>query len=1143
MQNLLKSTTLTEIANTTHSRKVSVFGLNLGERALLSSMLGPICYVSADGDVETLAREFSSLGRKVAVLDNSTDDFCLHILEFGGVGLNAQSALFSAINHDIDTLIVSPEALIAHYVPREIWAQNTIKIEVNADIDPEALSAKLVEIGYKRVDNVEEAGQWARRGDIVDIFPLNSPLPYRIHFFDTQIEKITTFNALTQYSIDKATSVTICPNGFRFPENLTAEAVESLDAQKTVMQRRAGKAKNPADFLGNLEAIDHAKSLLNSGFPREAWQYLCCCLPSVSLVELLGDFTFVFDQPKPIFSAIQQHTEVCKTNIDEGIASGQLCLLHKNCVPDFEALCEDIKKVPAISFQSFMTQNRFFNPEAVFNLDTLPVPKLGRSYEDYATSLNEFLNNGYTVILTANDATQGADIAEKLGRYIRTNEIASTLDARKNVVNIFVHPLLLGACLVKDKILLLGNRDSHFIKPKAKWDKNIVKVTDTFTLPEQGDYVVHAIHGIGVCEGVTQLSIGGAKRDYIVVSYKNNDRLYVPTEQVDMLGRYIGGDKAPALSSLGGNSFEKVKQRVRESVKQLAFDLLKLYREREKSKGIVMQVDASTLAEFEASFKYTPTPDQEKAFNDVYHDLSSGKIMDRLIVGDVGYGKTEVALRSAFVAVMSGYQVAVIVPTTILSEQHFNTFKARLQNYGINVRCLNRFRTAKEQREIIEEVKSGKANILIGTHRALSKDVEFDNLGLLILDEEQRFGVGDKEKLKNIKKNVHVLTLSATPIPRTLHMSLVGIRDITTIETPPLERLPVQTIVSQFSYNLAGTALRREKARGGQSLVVYPRVENIESFANSLRAELGPEFTVAVAHGQMDKNAIEDVMLAVYRGDVDVLVATTLIENGIDVPNANTLFVVSAEKLGLSQLYQLRGRVGRSDRLAYAYFTYMDEGKLTGNAYERLSVLMQYTALGSGFKIAMRDLEIRGAGNILGPEQHGQMEKVGYDMYCKILDSSIAELKGIPTYEPQPVKIEVDTDAFIPNDFITDKAQRMEVYSAIANITSSSDYERVRALIEDKYGSVPKAIEGLLNVALLKAKCQSLGAVRASVTREHSNIYFADAENLSIRLEKLKGRHPDVINKDNMAILKLDNHNLDISGIWTRTFAILDNLL
>ncbi len=1147
MQKLFQANSkINQILNDIHSHeKVSVFGFNKGERTFVSSLIKqPICYVTAENnDLELLKKSFESMGRKVAILDYAPDDYCLHTLEFGSAGIDAQVAIFDCINKKVDTLIVTAETLNSNFAPLKVWQRNTFEICKNQDIEIEKLGKMLTSVGYNRVETVDARGQWAKRGDVVDIFPLNSELPYRVHFFDTQVEKITTFNILTQFKISEVEQFCICPNGFILEESDKLDAVALIESQGKTMRKSAGKSQNSADFLANLDVLNHAKNLFQTGIPRSAWQFCAGFTDSVRLTTLLAEWTFILDQPKQIWTNLLTHLDICKQNIQAGLNSGQLANAHKNLIYSFEEIASDFESFSVLSFQSLMTQNKFVAPTKAYNIETLPVPKLGRDYQAFASSLQEFLDTGYRVVLCAGDASIAGDIAEKLARYITVEQISNINDVLQNRINIFVHSLALGACFIEDKLLFLGSNETRFEKVKTKWDKHIVNVTDTFTLPEQGDYVVHAIHGIGVCEGVTQLSVGGAKRDYVVVSYKNNDRLYVPTEQLDMLGRYIGGDKNPTLSSIGSNAFEKAKQRVRESVKQLAFDLLKLYRERENSKGIVMKVDSATMAEFEQSFGFTPTPDQEKAFNDVYTDLASGKIMDRLIVGDVGYGKTEVAIRASFVAVMSGYQVAVIVPTTILSEQHFNNFSARLKNYGIEVRCLNRFRSTKEQKQIIEDVANGKVNILIGTHRALSKDVKFDNLGMLVLDEEQRFGVGDKEKLKNLKKNIHVLTLSATPIPRTLHISLVGIRDITTIETPPLDRLPVQTIVSQFSYNLIGTALRREKARNGQSLVVYPRVENIEAFAQSLRAELGENYVVAVVHGQMEKDKIEEVMLEVYKGNVDVLVATTLIENGIDVPNANTLFVVSAEKLGLSQLYQLRGRVGRSDRLAWAYFTYMDEGKLTGQAYERLSVLMQYTALGSGFKIAMRDLEIRGAGNILGPEQHGQMEKVGYDMYCKLLDSSIASLKGEEVREVSPVKIEVDIDAYIPQDFITDKVQRMEVYSAIANIGGQEDYERVQNNILDKWGDMPSAVEGLCQVALLKAKCQDLGAVRASVTRAHSNIYFAQDSEFIKNLSNFNLGKFTVYKKDSLTILKTDNTGLSIDKIWQKVFQFLDNLI
>ena len=791
---------------------------------------------------------------------------------------------------------------------------------------------------------------------------------------------------------------------------------------------------------------------------------------------------------------------------------------------------------------SILTQNNLAEPKVLKNVKSAVCPHLGRDYASFGKALGDFVRQGYKVILSFADFTSLNEVKERLNKLgVKGINISTYSEAKAEMISYIVSPLNLSACFVDFKTLILGAQDLRFERIKPKWDKKIVSATEEYVLPKAGDYVVHAFHGIGVCEGVKQLTVGQVKRDYVVVSYKNNDKVYVPTEQMDLLGRYVGGEK-PQLSTVGGKSFEKVKQQVRNSVKELAFDLLSLYRKREQSKGLVMQVDDDLLREFEESFPYTPTPDQEKAFVDVYRDLASGKVMDRLIVGDVGFGKTEVALRATFVAVMSGYQVVLIAPTTSLAEQHYNTFLTRLEKYGVNVKSLTRFKTGKEQEAILSDMQKGKVNVLIGTHRVLSDDVKFDNLGLLILDEEQRFGVGHKDKLKTTRTDVHVLTLSATPIPRTLHMSLVGIRDISTIETPPLSRQPVQTVVSAFSFPLLSSAIKREKSRGGQSFVVYPRVETIEVFSHSLREQLGEGYTIGIVHGQMDKKVIESVMRRVYDGEIDVLVATTLIENGIDLPNANTLFVVAADKLGLSQLYQLRGRVGRSDKLAWAYFTYESDQKLSVEAYQRLSVLMQFTSLGSGMKIAMRDLEIRGAGDILGAKQHGQMEKVGYDMYCKLLNSSIASLRGEEVKEKKPVKIEVDINAFIPKEFISDDVERMEVYSAIANIRSSADYDRVKRNIDDKFGKVPTSVEGLLAVALVKSKCQSVGAVRAIINKTQSAVYFDFDVDVDNKLRSLASRNWSYFHKDGLILLKSDNTLIQKSQIWPSIFELLDKL-
>ena len=1136
---------LYRILNDIHSNiSLSVFGLNLGDRiGILGNVKKFCCYVvENEQKAEEVYLGLKSLGKRVAKILKPIDDFCYHLMEFGLDSAERHRELCNVVFGKVDALVVVVSVLASKFPMRKSFESYLMELKCGQEVLQEDLLKKLVTCGYKRVDLIESAGQCAVRGDVLDVFPINSQLPFRVHFFDVEIEKITSFNILSQYSIEKVDSIEIFPNAYKLDnkERVRADILEMQEKQR----KKVSGATNVEEFLQGVENLSYIAENVGESVGKNEWGFLSAFVDSVSILDLIPqDSLIIVDQPKQCFEVLDEFSDVIEENIEHNIKCGQLTSLHKNLIFDFESLRAEIGNFGALCFQSLMVANKFFNPQDVISMDTMQVPSMHSDYEAFANSLGSFLDNGYKIILCAKENASLEELYKQLEKYVKVEKINRVENATEGRINLVVDDLLYSTCFVEDKLLIIGNSESKFKRERKKeFEKQMVKVADRMTLPEVNEYVVHANYGIGICEGITQLTVGGAKRDYVVISYKNNDKLYIPTEQLDMLGRYIGGGK-PVLSAIGSNAFEKVKQKVRESVKKLAFDLLALYREREKSRGIVMKVDDETMLEFEQSFSYKPTPDQENAFRDVYADLASGKIMDRLVVGDVGYGKTEVAVRASFVAVMSGYQVVLIVPTTILSEQHYNTFSARLKNYGIEVRCLNRFKSTKEQQKIVEEVKSGKVNILIGTHRVLSKDVSFDNLGLLILDEEQRFGVGDKEKIKNIKKNIHVLTLTATPIPRTLHMSLVGIRDISTIETPPLDRLPVQTVVTQFSYNLVATAIKKELKRGGQSLVVYPRVETINEFANSLRAELGEEVRIGIAHGQMDKKMIEDVILRVYQGEIDVLVATTLIENGIDLPNANTLFVVSADKLGLSQLYQLKGRVGRSDKLAYAYFTYMDEVGLGNSAYERLSALMQFTALGSGFKIAMRDLELRGAGNILGAEQHGQMEKVGYDMYCKILDSSIASAKGLEIEEQKPVKIEVDIDAYVPDSFESDKILRMEIYSIIAGISDDIVAKKVEEQILDKYGNIPKPILGLINVARLKAKCQKIGIDRISVTKNKTNIYVNSSNaNLVDLINKNIGDWTEY-KKDSWVIISQNGQNRQIKDIWDNVFAFLDSLI
>ncbi|MDE5896534.1 MAG: transcription-repair coupling factor, partial [Clostridia bacterium] len=614
---------------------------------------------------------------------------------------------------------------------------------------------------------------------------------------------------------------------------------------------------------------------------------------------------------------------------------------------------------------------------------------------------------------------------------------------------------------------------------------------DLFLAPEVGDYAVHEKYGVGKITGTKKIETTDGVKEYVALAYQGGDCLYVPVEQMDVLSKYMGGDD-PALSKIGGGELERVKARVRASLKKMAFDLKNLYAERQEQKGYVFPEYPEMNEEFAAAFPYEETPDQLTSYEEIKEDMCSPKVMDRLLCGDVGFGKTEVALRAAYLCILAGRQVALMCPSTVLSEQHFRTANERMKDFGVRVASLNRFRSEKEQALILARLEKGEIDLVVGTHRLLSKDVKFRDLGLLILDEEQRFGVEHKEKIKNYKRDVDCLTMTATPIPRTLHLSLSGIRDISTIQTPPHARLPVQTYVAEETETLVRDACVREIARKGQVFVLYNRVESIHAYAKRL-TEIVPEARVAVAHGRMDKNELERNVFAFYRGEYDVLVTTTIIENGIDLPNANTLVVIDADRLGISQLYQLRGRVGRGARLAHAYFTYKPERVMTENAAERLKAIMQFTELGSGFKIAMRDLEIRGAGNVLGAEQHGHMDKVGYELYAKILKE---ELTG---ERQESVDLDIKATAFIPERYVESNAGRMDCYKQIAEIRSAADYKRVCVSMEEQYGPLPPETLNLLVIAVMKSYAAKFRVRKISVDKKGGALEFVSLDALNNR--------------------------------------------
>lgn len=701
---------------------------------------------------------------------------------------------------------------------------------------------------------------------------------------------------------------------------------------------------------------------------------------------------------------------------------------------------------------------------------TVGARKYFYDYKSLVSDLLYYQNSGFKVVLFCGSKDSEKSLFNYLAGSVRGIQILNEKNC-KNLSGIYLSDfnLPMSASFLQDKIVLLGT-DDLIKKSSLKINKYISK--KSIYLPKVGDYVVHELHGIGKCVQIERLKILNHEKDYVVVEYRGGDRLYVPSEQLNLLSAYIGSDEEPRLNTIGGVEFARQKEKVKASVKKMTFDLLKLYAEREKRKGYVYEKDNYLYDEFEKSFPYEETEDQLKAIADIKRDMESDKILDRLICGDVGYGKTEVALRAAYKAVLSGKQVAFLCPTTVLSEQHYNTCKERFKDFMVNVEVLNRFKSQKREVEpILQKLAEGKIDIICGTHRLLNKDVKFKDLGLLILDEEQKFGVEHKDKIKQIKTDIDVLTLSATPIPRTLQMSLSGIRDISLIETPPKNRLPVQTYVCEYSDQLLVDACKKEISRNGQVFIIYNEIKTIDDFALRVH-ELLPDAQIGVAHAEMSKQLLKQTITKMYNQEYDIVIATTLIENGIDNPFANTLIVVNSDRLGLAELYQLRGRVGRSDRLAYAYLTFEPQKILTENAYKRLEALSQFTELGSGFKIAMRDLEIRGAGDVLGREQHGHLTKIGYELYNKMVAEAVDELRGQKRKEVKEIKLDIAVDAYVSSEFVKEESERIAIYSKISELFTVEQFENLKSELESSIGELLKETINLMKIGLLKNLAQ-----------------------------------------------------------------------
>ena len=1008
-------------------------------------------------------------------------------------------------------IVASMEALLDKYPKKDVFASFLLKLKNGDIVDIPALTRKLVVMGYERAELVESPGQFTVRGGILDIWSLTAEDAVRIEFWDDEIDSIRSMDAQSQRSVDKLEETEIFP--MREMVYTEEQAVETADRiikeymkvlkhlEKKGLEEAAERLREHIGEDAELLRAEHTLPAVGSYvdyFYEE----------TVSLLSYLNKETILcIDEPERIREHMDILTEEYQESVKGRIEQGYLLPGQSHMLYRYTDILQQMECFQTILFAGLSQRTADFQPKAMVDFAVRSTPSFQQRADLFVEELQYLKKEHFRTLILAGSGTRAQRMAKELVEMGLEAVYVEELEKEVPKGAVWVAKGTLAKGFRYDFIDFAVFCDSELFggkekKKKKKRKKNGAAI-ESFTDLRIGDYVVHDNHGIGVFRGLEKISVDGVQKDYMKISYRDGGSLFVPVNQMDMVQKYIGtGSAAPKLNKLGGQDWAKAKAKARKAVQIMAEDLVALYAKRAAAKGHEYGEDTVWQKEFEENFPFEETDDQLNAIEDVKKDMESTKVMDRLICGDVGYGKTEVAIRAAFKAAMEGKQVAFLVPTTILAQQHYNTFSQRMAVYPeIKIELLSRFRTPKQQKESLSNIEKGFSEILIGTHRILSKDVKFKDLGLIIVDEEQRFGVAHKEKLKALRENVDVLTLSATPIPRTLHMSLAGIRDMSLLEEPPQERHPIQTYVMESNPEFIREAIHREISRGGQVYYLYNRVESISEEAFRIQ-NLVPEANVTYAHGQMSERELERIMGEFIEGEIDVLVCTTIIETGMDISNANTIIIQDADRMGLSQLYQLRGRVGRSNRIAYAYLLYKRDKMLREAAEKRLQTIREFTEFGSGFKIAMRDLEIRGAGNLLGAEQHGHMEAVGYDMYCRLLEEEVQNIKGeAPKEEQFETVIDLNISAFIPDFYIKNQEQRMELYKKIAGIHTMEEYYDMQEELEDRYGDLPKAVQLLLEVVLVKAEAHSMGIT--SITQKHGNLLLEFRPQPNIDVGKL----------------------------------------
>ncbi len=1052
----------------------AVFGVSDSLKYLLAGLTPfPVVYVTADSvSAQKAADNIASISGKQTTVLSAKDEVLLYRKALSKDSLFKRLNGIYALQNGCEVVTAEIDALLQLF-PKKI---PVLTLKEGEDFDFSTLASTLTEMGYVRSFDVETRGVFALRGDILDIYPVSGN-PVRIDFFGDTVEKIKPYDIFTGERLAGIKEISILA-----ATDVLVEETEKEGLRNT-LEREVKSFKTSESYTRGRGIVDEliSEESYHSSF------LLPLLKNSTDFFSILPENTvIIFDESKTLwdkFNALYQEHEERYHRLHEG---GEAFGFTMRQYTDKERFLDGLAKTRRVSLQTFTGNPFFFQPLSIFNFSATPISKYLNGISALLTDIQNWTRNGYRVLLYCGDTARAVKMSEQLGEeYVSTVKLPDSVTELKGVC-VLDEKLDKGLVLHECKVVLIGTGDLY---TKVEATKRIRrKRGDMFIAPEVGDFVVHETHGIGRAVGMQKIETTDGTKEYLAVSYKDGDMLYVPAECMDVLSKYVG-DAAPTLSKIGGADFERVKARVKASLKKLAFDLKKLYAERAENRGYAFPPNEVFMQEFEDAFPHELTLDQAASVAEIKADMYSEKVMDRLLCGDVGFGKTEVAFRAVYLCVLAGKQAALMCPSTVLCSQHFNTALARFSDFGVTVACLNRFNTPKEQEKILKGIREGTIDLVIGTHRLLSADVQFKNLGLLVLDEEQRFGVEHKERIKNIRKDIDCLTMTATPIPRTLHMSLSGIRDISTIHTPPSERLPVQTYVVEETETLIRDASIREMSRGGQVFILYNKVESIFTFAARIKQIL-PEATISVAHGRMDKNTLENAVLNFYGGKSDILITTTIIENGIDLPNANTLIVIDSDRLGISQLYQLKGRVGRGSRLAHAYFTFKAERVMTANASARLKAIMEFTELGSGYKLAMRDLEIRGAGNVLGAEQHGHMDKVGYELYSKLLKE---ELTG----ESSTVaELDIRVSAYVSEGYIESSAGRLDAYKQIAEIQTVEDYKRVYVSLRDTYGDLPRAVENLLVIAVLKSYAAKFNVKKISVVKGVGALEFPTLEAL-----------------------------------------------